>query len=71
MADRTVPHVREASAGGGLAPRRQPSIRCSKCGEPDKRRDCDGNGWLEAIGPCRDGSYITSRPCPYDNRYFE
>jgi len=29
-----------------------------KCGR------CDKDGWLEPIGPCRDGSYITSRPCP-------
>ena len=25
---------------------------------------CKGTGWLEPIGPCADGSYITSRPCP-------
>jgi Zn-finger nucleic acid-binding protein len=25
---------------------------------------CNGEGWLEPIGPCADGSYITSRPCP-------
>lgn len=24
---------------------------------------CDGTGWHEPIGPCSDGSYITSRPC--------
>lgn len=24
---------------------------------------CKGEGWLEPIGPCADGSYITSRPC--------
>ena len=25
---------------------------------------CDGEGWLDPIGPCSDGSYITMRPCP-------
>lgn len=25
---------------------------------------CAGSGWLDPIGPCPDGSYITSRPCP-------
>ena len=25
---------------------------------------CSGTGWLDPIGPCVDGSYITSRPCP-------
>jgi hypothetical protein len=25
---------------------------------------CDGEGWIEPIGPHSDGSYITSRPCP-------
>jgi DnaJ-class molecular chaperone len=25
---------------------------------------CHGEGWLEPIGPCADGSYITSRECP-------
>lgn len=39
--------------------------RCPKCGLP-KRRTCDGQGWLDAIGPCADDSYITSRPCPND-----
>lgn len=29
---------------------------------PDCMR-CDGTGWLEPIGPCSDGSYVTSRPC--------
>jgi hypothetical protein len=28
--------------------------KCDKCG---------GTGWLDAIGPKADGSYITSRPC--------
>lgn len=28
---------------------------------------CDGGGWLEPIGPCVDGSYVTSRPCPECN----
>jgi len=41
------------------------SENCPRCGLP-KRRTCDGDGWLEAIGPCGDGSYITSRPCPND-----
>lgn len=26
---------------------------------------CNDTGWCEAIGPCRDGSYITSRRCPH------
>lgn len=28
-----------------------------------KCRRCNGTGWLEPIGPCSDGSYITSRRC--------
>jgi len=24
---------------------------------------CNDTGWLDALGPYRDGSYITSRPC--------
>jgi hypothetical protein len=24
---------------------------------------CSDTGWIEPIGPCSDGSYITSRPC--------
>jgi hypothetical protein len=24
---------------------------------------CKGTGWLDPIGPCDDGSYITSREC--------
>ena len=41
---------------------------------PAKKHDdapyerCGGEGWLEPIGPCADGSYITSRPCPRCNR---
>lgn len=36
---------------------------CEKCGmTPKPRKDCH-DGWLDAIGPCRDGSYITSRAC--------
>lgn len=32
---------------------------------PEPKCDmCDGSGWLGAIGPKADGSYITSRPCP-------
>jgi hypothetical protein len=42
--------------------------KCAKCGHR-RREDCD-EGWLEAIGPCRDGSYVSSRPCPYDNVYY-
>lgn len=42
--------------------------KCQQCGHP-KRKDCDGKGWLEALGPYRDGSYITSRPCPYENPF--
>jgi len=38
---------------------------CPTCGRT-RRRDCDGRGWLDAIGPCADGSYVTSRPCPND-----
>lgn len=26
---------------------------------------CYGTSWLDPIGPCIDGSYITSRPCNY------
>lgn len=37
--------------------------KCETCSRP-RRDDCDGKSWLEAIGPCADGSYITSRPCP-------
>ena len=36
---------------------------CPICKRP-KRKDCDADGWLEAIGPKSDGSYITCRPCP-------
>lgn len=38
--------------------------RCARCGRP-RRANCD-DGWLPAIGPKSDGSYITSRPCPND-----
>jgi hypothetical protein len=41
---------------------------CPTCGHP-KREDCDGKGWLAPLGPYRDGSYITSRPCPYENPF--
>jgi hypothetical protein len=37
-------------------------VKCETCGQ-NKRRDCDGKGWLDALGPYCDGSYITSRPC--------
>lgn len=37
--------------------------RCSICGHR-KRIGCNGDGWLDAIGPKSDGSYITSRLCP-------
>ena len=43
---------------------------CKKCGFL-RRKDCDGKGWMEALGPYRDGSYMTSRPCLNDNPYFE
>lgn len=33
----------------------RPRAACERCG---------GMGWLDAIGPKSDGSYITSRPCP-------
>lgn len=36
---------------------------CPICKRP-KRKDCDADGWLEAIGPKSDDSYITCRPCP-------
>ena len=36
--------------------------KCALCGRP-KRTNCN-EGWLDAIGPKSDGSYITSRPCP-------
>lgn len=45
-------------------------IECRTC-RRRKRRDCDGQGWLDAIGPCDDGSYISSRPCPNDNPHYE
>ncbi len=41
---------------------------CPRCRRP-RRRDCDGRGWLEALGPYRDGSYITSRPCTNDTPF--
>jgi hypothetical protein len=49
------------------APAERPHERpiCPECLHP-RRKDCDGRGWLEAIGPHSDGSYITSRPCPHD-----
>lgn len=31
---------------------------------------CNDTGWRDPIGPCADGSYVTSRPCnceAYDN----
>lgn len=50
---------------------------CARCGgtckceewrdddlEDEKCTTCDGSQWLPAIGPMRDGSYITSSPCP-------
>lgn len=43
---------------------------CPKCGEPQLKK-CDGTGWMEAIGPCSDGSYMTSYPCSNDNPYYE
>lgn len=49
-------------------PNKPKPAKCEKCGHY-KRKDCDGKGWLEALGPYRDGSYITSRPCPYDNPF--
>ena len=36
---------------------------CPICKRP-KRKDCDADGWPEAIGPKSDDSYITCRPCP-------
>jgi hypothetical protein len=33
-------------------------------GDPKPPCDrCGGSGWLDAIGPKADGSYITARPC--------
>lgn len=43
---------------------------CKYCGRR-KRKDCYGNGWLEPLGPYRDGSYMTSRPCPNDDPFYE
>ena len=57
----------EVSEGADL---RGADRQCKKCRLP-QRKDCDGNGWLEALGPCRDGSYVTSRPCSNDRPYFE
>lgn len=48
--------MKDAKDGG-------PYPQCPTCKQP-KKDNCDGYGWLEAIGPCSDGSYITSRPCP-------
>lgn len=45
-------YMRMARAAKG---RDDAKIKCDRC---------DGSGWLEAIGPKSDGSYITSRPCP-------
>jgi hypothetical protein len=39
-------------------------IKCKQCGR-NQYPKCEG-GWLPPIGPCRDGSYITSRRCPND-----
>jgi hypothetical protein len=36
---------------------------CAIC-KRHKRKDCDTEGWLYAIGPKSDDSYITCRPCP-------
>ena len=36
--------------------------KCEQCGR-DRYGKCE-DGWLPPIGPCSDGSYITSRPCP-------
>ena len=32
---------------------------------------CDGAGWMEALGPYQDGSYMTSYPCRNDNPLYE
>lgn len=45
-------------------------VVCAKCGRI-KLDKCDGDGWMEHLGPYRDGSYMTSRPCPNDNPYYE
>ena len=40
--------------------------------EKVKCKRCDGTGWLEPIGPCSDGSYITSRRCScHEGHVFE
>lgn len=39
-----------------------PTMICKTCGR-EKHPKCDGEGWLEPIGPKSDGSYITSRRC--------
>jgi hypothetical protein len=40
----------------------QIELVCPTCNKP-KKPNCDGEGWLEPIGPKSDGSYITSRRC--------
>lgn len=46
------------------------TTKCPKCGYT-KIKGCYGDGWMEPLGPYRDGSYITSYPCRNDNPYYE
>lgn len=41
---------------------------CPYCND-NRYPGCDGRGWLAALGPFRDGSYSTTRPCPNDNPF--
>lgn len=41
---------------------------CPYC-QRERWQECDGKGWLPALGPYRDGSYSTSRPCPNWNPF--
>ena len=47
-----------------------PEPLCPTCRRP-KRKTCDGAGWLEPLGPYRYGSYMTSRPCPNEEPFYE
>lgn len=45
-------------------------IKCLLCGKP-KIDGCDGDGWMEPLGPYPDGSYMTMCPCLNANPYYE
>ena len=54
----------------GWNPPSIPANTCQLC-QREKRADCDGSGWIYPIGPCADGSYMTSRPCQNDDPFYE